>query len=468
MSSSYSNKYASPIRINDFTLIKLSYTPSKNCDFLKVDYSELGALGEHYIEVKDLTYDQSTGDVTGYIADVESVVWDRGQNEYLHRQNHDYIQGIVYEPQLSSLIRDKEFLNVEFFIPQLFNWKDVYGIHLIIKGANTDNIYASKIIRISDFNISESRELYYGQFWMESNNTKIPSVSEDLYIQTTIVKDDQISLEGYDYNYPNTFEPLIEDKIFPSFITTELSFDQAKFLHIFPKTLESKTLENSLKDYFGYKRDKIVPMTIQHVVYYEGINQNTGKYESRQYRVSNDENNFGECVIGLELMPFIEIENPEQLIEIKVTTEINVDGKYMFRENSIKTDFYTEIVNFLNVFVNPTSVIFQDVTETTQVNQTVINKPVSTKIVKVYQPIFVKYIEQDIEYARTNVSFENITEKSYMAVGDEIIQSDVTSDGKYYFNLTKLTPPKSNIEYKLFLANNETEVGSGMIIVKKS
>ena len=53
-----------------------------------------------------------------------------------------------------------------------------------------------------------------------------------------------------------------------------------------------------------------------------------------------------------------------------------------------------------------------------------------------------------------------------MVVGDETIQSDVTSDGKYYFNLTKLTPPKSDIEYKLYLSNNEVEVGSGMIFVK--
>jgi hypothetical protein len=466
MSSSYSNKYADPIKINDFTLIKLSYTPSKNCDFLKVDYSQFGAFGNHYIEVNDLVFD-GQGNPTDYIADINTVVWDRGSNEYAHRQNHDYIEGTVYTPALSTLIRDKEFLNVEFFIPQLFNWKNIYGIHLIIKGANTEDIYVSKIIPISGFNISESRELYYGQFWMESNNTRIPSVSEDLYIQTTIITTDQISLEGYDYNYPNTFEPLIEDKIFPSFITTDLSFDKAKFLHIFPMTLESKTLENSLKDYFGYSRDKIVPITIQHVVSFQGLNQNTQQYETHQIRVSNEENNFSECVVGLNLMPFIDLENPEELITITVNTEINVDGKFMYRENSISTDFSTEIANFLDQFVNPTSVIFQDVTETTQVNQTVINKPTTTKIVKVYQPIFVKYIEQDITYARTNISFENITEKSFMVVGDETIQSDVTSDGKYYFNLTKLTPPKSDTPYKLYLSNNETEVGSGMMFAKE-
>lgn len=465
MSSSYSNKYADPIKINEFTLIKLSYVPNKNADFLKVNYNEFDAFGYHYIEVDDLIYDNE-GNPTNYIADINSVIWDRGINQYAHRLNHDYIEGTVYTPPLSTLIRDKEFLNIEFFIPQLFNWKDVYGIHLIVKGANTNDIYVSKIIPISGFNISDSRELYYGQFWMESNNTKIPSVDEDLYIQTTIVNTDQISLEGYDYNYPNGFEPLIEDKIFPSFIVTDLSFDKAKFLHIYPKTLESKTVENSLKDYFGYSRDKIVPITIQHIVSYEGINQNTDEYESHQIRVSNEENNFTECVVGLNLMPFIDIQNPEQIFEIKVNTEINVDGKYMYRENSITTDFGTEITNFLNEFVNPTSVIFQDVTETTQVNQTVINKPTTTKIVKVYQPIFVKYIEQDITYARTNISFENITEKSYMVVGDETIQSDVTSDGKYYFNLTKLTPPKSDTPYKLYLSNNEVEVGSGMMFVK--
>ena len=124
MSSSYSNKYADPIKINDFTLIKLSYTPSKNCDFLKVDYSQFGAFGNHYIEVNDLVFDDQ-GNPIDYIADINTVVWDRGSNEYAHRQNHDYIEGTVYTPALSTLISDKEFLNVEFFIPQLFNWKNI-------------------------------------------------------------------------------------------------------------------------------------------------------------------------------------------------------------------------------------------------------------------------------------------------------------------------------------------------------
>lgn len=467
MAAVYSQKYSSPIQINDFSLIKMTYTPSKNCDFLVVSYNNFGALGNHYIEVDDLVFDTETGEVTNYVAEIDNVVWDRGTNQYLHRKNYDNIEGTIYTPALSELIRDKNFTNIEFFIPQLFNWGNVNGIHIIVKGSNTDDIYCSKFLTISDFDISGSREMYYGQFWMESVNVKIPVVAEDLYIQTTIIENEQISVHGYIYNYPNNFQPLIEEKLYPSFITTDLKFDNNKFLHIFPKTLENKTIENSLKDYFGYSRDKIVPIEISHLIYYEGTNVETGKYENHQLRVSNEENNYNECVIGLNLSPFIDLENPEQLLDITVVTEINVDGKFMYRENNISTDFYTEIVNFQSQFVNPTSVIFQDVTETTEVNQRVINKPVTTKIVKVYQPVFVKFIEQDIEYGRYNVTFDNITEKSYMVVGDETIQSDVTSDGRYYFNLTKLTPPESDIEYHIYLTNNELEIGSGIITVKK-
>ena len=170
MSSPYKNKFENPILLNSFSLVKLSYSPNSNNDFIKVNYFELSSTGNHYIEVDSINVD-ALNNIIDYTANIDNVVWDRGNVDYFHRINK--VQSAhLYTPSVDDIVRDQQFINVEFFIPQLYNWSRVAGIHVIIKGVDTNDVYVSKLLRISDFNISESKQLYYGQFWMESNIIK--------------------------------------------------------------------------------------------------------------------------------------------------------------------------------------------------------------------------------------------------------------------------------------------------------
>ena len=50
-----------------------------------------------------------------------------------------------------------------------------------------------------------------------------------------------------------------------------------------------------------------------------------------------------------------------------------------------------------------------------------------------------------------------------MKVGEDMIQSSVTSDGTYYFDLSKLTPIKEETEYQIITISSETIIGQGII-----
>lgn len=462
MPSVYSTKYNDPILINDHTLIKFSYPTNQNADFHQISYIPLGGNGYHYIEVDSVSINQQN-QIESFSSEIRNVVWDRGISEYQHKLNYNYVSGYLIQPDASTILRDLNFIQVEFFIPQLFNWSETYGILVSIKGTTTGDIYVNKILRVSDFTISSDRAVMYGTQWVECHTFKIPATDEELYIQTTVIKNDEISVLGYIYNYPNQYVPLIQNKPLPDFIVTELYFDSLNFLHICPKTLENKTLENSLKDYFGYQTDKIINISISHIITWEGTIVATGVYQNNVMRVSNEENPFNECVVGLNFQDWIDVNNPEQTFTIQVRTEINVDGKLMNRYTSITTDFSTEIIRLKNLIENPSSVIYENIEEVNNITQTVIEKPIETKIVKVYQPVFVKFIEDLIEYSRTNISFTQLTEPAYMKVGEDMIQSSVTSDGTYYFDLSKLTPIKEETEYQIITISSETIIGQGII-----
>lgn len=449
MPTVYKSKYNEPIKINDFSLIKFQYPVNDNHDFIKVNYSDLGGNGYHYMDSN---------------SDLSHIVWDRGSSNYYHRLNYNYIQGYLYTPQENNLIEDLNFIDVEFFIPQLFDWSTLYGIMISIKGVSTDDIYINKILRINDFKISSSREIMYGVQWAESYSFKIPLSDEELYIQTTEISNEDVSINGLLYNYPNEYVPLIQNKPLPDYIKTKLNFDELGFLHLLPYTLENKTLENSIKDYFGYDRDKIISIDISHIISYSGTNNQSGEFEEDSIRVSNEENNFNECVVGLNLQKFFDMSDPEHSFNINVRTEIIVDGKIMNRYSSITTDFGTDILKIKKELQKPTSLIFQEVKENNIINQTVIEKPKELKIVKVYQNVFVKYIDNDISYSNTDISFTNLTEPGYMIVGDDIIKNKQTIDGVYYFDLSELTPITSDTEYKLFISSNDKMIGNGKIL----
>ena len=470
----YNNKYQDPIQINDFSLLKFSFRQNESSDFYVVNYRQKlnGSIEQsdinQYIDIDSLTINDAN-EITSANADINSVVWDGGSDYYYRRLNFNTVEGNLYVPELDNIVRSVQFLYLEYFIPQFYNWNEKFGILLTIKGASTNNIYVNKILTINDFNIANSRILRNGIFWLESNISKVFLTSEELYVQTTEILMSEVSNDienvGYLFNYPNNFVPIIQEKPFPDFIVTDLSLDENGFLTIYPRTLESKTLENSLKGYFDYSDNQLISISIYYIITIFGINYQTKESENKIVRVANEENNFNFLKIGLDFSDWLDPENPHQHFPIDVVMVINVDGRIMQRASSINADFSTQIISFNNRNARPQNLIFQNIEETVTVNQTVIEKPVETKFVKIYQPVFMKFIEQDFEYERVNITFEALTQPAYMVIEDQTLATDVTSDGKYYFNLGKLKPISEDTPYELFLTNEDIKIGEGIITV---
>jgi len=469
----YNNKFQDPVQINNFSLLNFTFQQNESNSFYSVNYRDaLGGLADqthinHFIDINSLTLDTSD-DIISVDANINNIVWDGGNSNYHRRVNYNYIDGNLYTPTIPQVLRDRQFIYLEYFIPQFYNWSNKYGILLTVKGASSNSIYVNKLLRISDFNISGSRILRNGVFWLESHISKIILTDEELYVQTTEILINDISNDpaniGYIYNYPNNFVPIIHEKPFPDFIVTDLSLDKNGFLTIYSRTLENKTLENSLKDNFEYDRNALISISIEYIITTKNdINNPT---EDRIIRVSNEENNFNPLKVGLDFSGWMDPSNPYQYFPIDVVTIINVDGKIMQRISNINTDFSTQIISFNERNQQPTTLTFQNIEETVTVNQTVIEKPVETKIVKVFQPIFVKFIEKDFKYERVNIRFEQLTKPAYMSIGDQILYTDITSDGTYYFNLGKITPISEDTPYEILITNEEIKIGEGLITVE--
>lgn len=458
----YNNKYQRPFLfmsdLNNQFLVRFSFENNINADFYDITYDQLGELSNlksshHYIDVK---------------SSLNNIVWFRGSDQYKYRLNYNYIDQYLFEPQESSILKDKNFMTMELFLSQGFNWNNKYGLHIIVKGNNTQNIYVSKIVKISDFNISDSKLLNNGKFWIERNLTKLLiNNSEDLSVYITELDIDDVSIDptnlGYISKITNNFQPVTKEEISPDFIVVDVSIDQAGYLNINPKTLEFKTLETSIKNYFNYDADKIVPISIEYVITLFD-NQST-----RKFRISNEDNNFESLKFGLNFDEFIDINDPSKVFDIYVDMYISIDGNMMTRSNHITTNFSTQIVNMVNSFQQPDNIIFTNVEEITQIQQTVINKDVDTKIVQIYQPVFVEYVTKNFKYENKNITLTNLNQPAYMIVSNKestFLNSKYTSDNKYYFDLSELPPIQKDTVYELFLIENDKKIGQGLITIE--
>jgi hypothetical protein len=455
-------KYNSPYRINDFSLIKFAYPFNENKSFYEVNImSDLGDSDRNTIQYSDLDR-------------IDNIVWNGGSSEYKHIVNRFINDGTpIFTP--INIINNQEFIKAEVFLTQGFNWNNRFGVLVVVRGSFTGTIFYSKLLKTNDFNISQNKILQYGTFWMESHIFEFPLTNEELSVQIVDVRMSDITninignipSKQLINSYPFDFVPLIQEKPLPDFIVTDLSIDVNYFLHILPKTLENKNLENSLKDYFDIPRDQLTPILISHIIQYSGINQTTSLLDWKYLRVSNEENNFNEVVIGLDFSDWIDLRDPSQTFQIDVSTEFMVDGKLMRRASTINVSFQAAINLFNQQNIAPTNVIFNEILEPIQVNQTVIEKPLQTQIVKVIQPIFIEFITNDIQFANKNITFEGLIENAYMVVTingeNQILYSQKTSDGKIFFDLSKINVTSDGI-YNLFLQSSDQQIGSGTII----
>lgn len=238
-------------------------------------------------------------------SNLEQAVWTDG--EFAHRINKVYDSLPLVTPSLNL---ETSSTKVSVVLKQGFSWTDVFGIHVIIKGTQSRNVFVSKVLFIDDFKINDSRELIQGSFWVEQSDILIPRTDEILACQITTIKYSDIQADGptigYIYNYPEYLEPLIAEKPIPDFIQTSLDIDiLSNYVKIKPFTTEAKTLEKSILDYFGQTTADI---SIEHVIKFG--NDNDG-YQS--FRVSNEHNMFGEVTLGLDFRQFEKTNSYEEI-----------------------------------------------------------------------------------------------------------------------------------------------------------
>ncbi len=412
------------------------------------------------------------------IDDISNIVW--YDLKKLNKFNeYPVIRDLTTDPEI-TLLSLQDSVKFELLVKQGYNWSSLYGIHVIIKGSQTGNVYISRLFKVDDFTITDNKVLRFGSFWMERSSANIPShnnivvnnsaIDEELFIQITEITSDDIASDpvnyGLIYNYPVEYQPLVLSKPFPDTIKTNLRFDSNLFLNIFTYTEENKTLERAIKDYFGILPNEIIPIEIYYVLETSGVNQDTGLTEYEYLRVSNDENNLNPLNVGLNFNKWIDITNSLQQFLVNCTTHIKIDNKVMMRETSITFDFSSNIIGNI---INPIQSINEiNIVETINVQQTVIENPEKIKIVKVIQPVYVEMITKDFKYERKNI-YLPIDEAAYMIVGSgdkiEKITNMLTSDGKYYYDLTMLTPISENIEYNIYTVKDDRKVLTGNITV---
>ena len=441
-------------RITDYSLINIADSEKINV-FYGIK-EELALEAYHYLQADSPFF--------------SNIVWADGT--FKHRLNKTYISENLFTPDVDTTLKDYlRYNDISFRLKQGFNWDGIFGLHLIIKTSNSNQILLSQMCLPSEFKIAETNLLLEGDYWLEEIKFQIPHNDEILLCQVTEITFNDIVSEGNDeldsdlgfiYNFPTEYLPLIDEKPMPDYIKTRVSFDDNQFLLIQLSTTENKTIERSILDYFGLT---LANIDISHIVYYG--NETVG-FES--LRVSNDINKFLPVNIGLNLSRFLVDVSLD--IEIFVTTEIKIDNKLMKREAHITTNL--EQLNTLieSKITHPETNFPVEVINETVINNTVIDAKETVKIATIYQPVFVEFISGDLVIEPKHITFDKITKPVYLRINNEdvtkeqIIISKQTVDGQIYFDLSELQPVSKETTYNIIDNNSKVIIGKGRVLEK--
>lgn len=434
-------------RISDYILAKISDTYEQN-EFHKVN--------EQYVRSDD--------------NDIVSTVWYDGAENVKHYINKVYNSNLLIDVKADYPAKNYSTSNCRILLRQGFDFTSVFGLLVVLKDMDTDEILISRLLTNEDFHISDSKELINGSFWIEESDITYPRSDNNLMMQVTTVTFADVNFTdrlGLILNYPNEFIPLIGEKPTPDFIRTTITMNESNFVVIHPFTTENKTLQKSILDYFGLE---LAQIDIAHVIKYG--NEEDGYYA---LRVTNEMNVFNDVIIGLDFSPFKVNNNTSKIVTIFVSTEITVDNKLMKRENSISVDLL-EIINPLvaDMIGVPETIFPVNITEEQIIKNTVIQQNVHEKYVALNYPVFVQYITGDIIYENKNITFPQLNEDCYLITEktekdeEQTLISGKTSDGVYYFDLSQFVPIAQNTKYKIKTVNTKTVIGEGMLIVSEN
>jgi hypothetical protein len=438
-------------RINKFSLIRF--------------YEDV-KIGEYFSTVWTKTADDTPFNqfVINDDPAIDRTVWFDGT--YYHRLNKVYSSTDLYDPRATNdIVLEGQVTTLSLMVIQGFTWFDLFGLLLVVKKVDSDDILLSQMLYLNDFKLTEEKELINGAFWLEEALIKLPFTSDTLEVEVIRVTYDDIVNDGPKlglvYNYPKELIQLIPEKPIPDYIQTNISLDLNNFLYIQPVTSELKTLEQSILDYFKLS---IAEIEIKHIIKY-GVESLGFKTIS----LTNEDNKFGPLRIGLDLSEFATPENDDCIIF--VSTEILVEGKLMKRENQIQTKLM-EVLNPLidGKIVLPTIKYPVNIEVQNIVNQQIIEAKEKLKTVVIYQPLFAQFIQSEFKIENKNIFFDSVVNPAVLVVGDkpeklQELLNEKTIDNKYYFDLSKLKPIDEETVYQLIDVNSEHIIGEGKVLL---
>lgn len=434
-------------RINDFSLLKISNV---------VSFGNFYSI-QNEINLNNIQYVFNT--------DKNKIVWLSG--DYSNRLNTTYL-GQLFVPQN---IVNLQYSSVKLLLPQGFSWQDIYGIHIVIKTINTGKILVSNIYTSSDFKITNNKENIDGSFWLEQIETFIPTITEGIEAQVTIVKNSDIDLTENNIGFVNIslvsdLVVLIGEKVIPDFISNILLLDENQFVTIGIKTLElSKTIEQSIIDYFSEEANPTINIKYN-------ITYGNDTYGYKSITVSNNSNLYDNVNIGLNLMEFYSVDNPTLKVQIMLETIISVNNKIMTRTSQIETDL-SELSPFIVANIeHPTTNYPVTIQNNIVNNNTIIDTKKTVKVTAILQPIHMELIHDDIVFDTKRIYFQSVTQPVQLIIAksdsdkEQILTSEKTSDNVYYFDLSKLNPITINTTYSIKDIDSGIVIGMGKVSVK--
>jgi len=442
-------------RINDFSLLKFADTQVNN-DFWKIK-SELNLVNNQYL----------------INTDINNTIWSEGSSKYQHILNKTFSSVPLFIPNEDSIIINSLTTDVHLVLKQNYHLETpLFGIHVIIKSSKTNEILISKIVKQEEFVIVPEVLIIDGSHWTVETILQIPTTDDILMCQITeiLLSDTQsdITNTGLILNFPFDFVVLISEKPLDDRIKTILSFDENQFLKIELQTNENKSVEQSLLDSFELTTAQI---GISHIINYGTI---TSGYLNNVIRISDEVNKYNSIILGLNLLSLF-TQYPNEPVYIFVSTEILIDGKLVKRDAQIQTT--SLIVNPLiqaqigEIISNRTDYPVQ-VIQQNNVTNTIIEAKKETKIVSILQPIFMDFVKDDIIFEPKNIYFNNVTKQTYLKFiainndSEQVQLSKITSDGKYYFDLSEFNTISINTTYELWNANSLNLIGKGNVLLK--
>lgn len=426
---------AGEYRINEFSLLRIT-----NDNTIKSFYVLLDAYP-----------------VKQYYTSLDSTVW--GLGEVKGRLNKFYSADYLIQP--STLPISVPSTKATLFIAPTtdIDISDMFGIHLIAKDSIDGSVLYSQIVSIEDIGISTDNLLIDGKFWYNKIDFYLP-VADTCYFQATIVSYSDLISEGIDIgtmiNFPKEFVPLITDMPNAEYITVTAAFADSMYLTVGLITSENKTIDKSIRDYFGVDTDDSIDITYQ--IRY-GL---PSAYKT--ILVSDPDNKYNSITLALPL--------PVGLNDIIISANIYVGGKYMKRDVVLHTDLQPIYQHITDSIIHPETIIPVTVVNETVINQTVIDSKETVKLIPTYQPVFAQIITTDIVFAKKNITF-NVAKTikgilSLYTESGEFIDSvlgTALSDDVVVYNLGVVTQPTEDCKYVLY-DSGQNVIGLGSCKLK--